>query len=109
MRSHRWIRNLFLDEPASTTAAKASSSRFWYEVPSDPSRFSRDKLGGFEAFEWVCRLLDDVDMAQYLPNRLFNMKNLPENAGVSTRSWYSSRCLVPLVTLIDYIPAVDAN
>ena len=65
---------------------KRENPGYLYEGPSDLSRFSAEKLGGFEAFKRVCRVLDDVEKTPFLPKGLFNKKNLHEDEGVSTRS-----------------------
>ena len=65
---------------------KRENPGYLYEGPIDPSRFSAEKLGGFEALKRVCRVLDDVEKTPFLPKGLFNKKHLPEDEEVSTRS-----------------------
>ena len=72
---------------------------FRYQGPSDPSRFSVEKLGGFDAFKRVCRVLEDVHKIPYVPKQLFNIYNRHEDSGVSTRSLHSSSFLLLSVSL----------
>ena len=52
---------------------KLENPRYLYEGPTGPSRFSTDKLGGFEAFKRVCLVLNDVEKTPFLPKVLFNV------------------------------------